>query len=169
MRLLKLCLFFLFCFSRVLFSDGKIVVPDGWESESAIKAQGLIIDFKDDVSDDEIESFEKSWGIDVHPIIGFFKSERWTLLSNVESLELWVKRLSSSKLIEDVEPNYVFGIYGANPDPNDFNDPFYKYQWHMAQIGLKEASKFSTGKGAIVAVIDTGVAYEKHEIGRAHV
>jgi serine protease len=37
------------------------------------------------------------------------------------------------------------------------NDPCYRYQWHMGQVGLPAAWKLGQGKGVIVAVIDTGV------------
>jgi serine protease len=37
------------------------------------------------------------------------------------------------------------------------NDPCFKYQWHLRQIGMPAAWKLGTGKGAVVAVIDTGV------------
>jgi serine protease len=37
------------------------------------------------------------------------------------------------------------------------NDPCFKYQWHLRQIGLPEAWKVGAGKGVVVAVIDTGV------------
>jgi serine protease len=37
------------------------------------------------------------------------------------------------------------------------NDPCYKYQWHLGQVGLPGAWKLGQGKGVIVAVIDTGV------------
>jgi len=37
------------------------------------------------------------------------------------------------------------------------NDPCWRYQWHLRQIGLPEAWKLGTGKGVVVAVIDTGV------------
>jgi serine protease len=40
------------------------------------------------------------------------------------------------------------------------NDPLYKKQWHMRQIGMPEAWKLADGNGVIVAVLDTGVAYE---------
>ena len=40
------------------------------------------------------------------------------------------------------------------------NDPYYDpYQWHLAQIGMPEAWSRARGAGAVVAVIDTGVAY----------
>ncbi|MDG4598056.1 MAG: S8 family peptidase [Candidatus Contendobacter sp.] len=38
------------------------------------------------------------------------------------------------------------------------NDPYYQYQWHYPQINLPQAWDVTTGAGAIVAVIDTGVA-----------
>ena len=37
------------------------------------------------------------------------------------------------------------------------NDACFKYQWHLRQIGMPGAWKQGNGKGAIVAVIDTGV------------
>jgi serine protease len=37
------------------------------------------------------------------------------------------------------------------------NDTCFKYQWHLRQIGMPGAWKQGNGKGAIVAVIDTGV------------
>ena len=37
------------------------------------------------------------------------------------------------------------------------NDACFKYQWHMNQIGMTDAWKRGNGKGAVVAVIDTGV------------
>src|SRR5262249_35504484 len=37
------------------------------------------------------------------------------------------------------------------------NDPLYKHQWHMDQIGMPEAWQLADGNGVIVAVLDTGV------------
>ncbi|HXJ19286.1 MAG TPA: S8 family peptidase [Polyangia bacterium] len=37
------------------------------------------------------------------------------------------------------------------------NDACFKYQWHLRQIGAPAAWKEANGKGAVVAVIDTGV------------
>jgi serine protease len=43
------------------------------------------------------------------------------------------------------------------------NDPQYKFQWHLNQIGMPEAWKLADGNGVIVAVLDTGVAYEDYK------
>lgn len=43
------------------------------------------------------------------------------------------------------------------------NDPLYKYQWHMNKVYADEGWEVGDrGKGAVVAVIDTGVAYEDY-------
>ncbi|MBT3785849.1 S8 family serine peptidase [bacterium] len=158
-------LFFL-CFTSIFCSDGKIIVSNNLNSHSQVEVRGLIIDFQDEVTQEQIESFEKKRGIDVEPIPGFFKAERWTIARKVVDFRHWIHKLKKSPLVEHVEPNYVMSVFEdsgfRNPNPEDFNDPYYKFQWHMAQIGLSEASRFSTGKGAVVAVIDTGVAFEKH-------
>lgn len=39
------------------------------------------------------------------------------------------------------------------------NDPFYRHQWHLDQIQMPKAWTRNRGEGAVVAVIDTGVAY----------
>ncbi|MBC8132799.1 MAG: peptidase S8 [Deltaproteobacteria bacterium] len=38
------------------------------------------------------------------------------------------------------------------------SDPCYRYQWHMAQVGLPAAWQLGQGQGVVVAVIDTGVS-----------
>lgn len=41
------------------------------------------------------------------------------------------------------------------------NDPLYEFQWHMDQIKVEGAWAVTRGQGVVVAVIDTGVAYEQ--------
>ncbi len=47
------------------------------------------------------------------------------------------------------------------------DDPCFRYQWHMRQIGLPAAWKLGSGKGAVVAVIDTGVTAVP-DLGQTH-
>ena len=66
--------------------------------------------------------------------------------------------------VEYVEPNYVAHAFFK---PNDL---FYDLQWHMDNpenggINVEKAWDVSTGAGVIVAVIDTGVAYEDYTDG----
>ncbi|MEO8702404.1 MAG: S8 family serine peptidase [Kofleriaceae bacterium] len=50
----------------------------------------------------------------------------------------------------------------AVTEPGFPNDPKYKFQWHLNQIGMPEAWKLTNGNEVIVAVLDTGVAYENY-------
>ncbi len=49
------------------------------------------------------------------------------------------------------------GKAGAGDAESFPNDACFKYQWHLRQIGMPAAWKQGNGKGAVVAVIDTGV------------
>jgi hypothetical protein len=61
------------------------------------------------------------------------------------------------------EPNYV--VYASDQPlaPPAFvpNDPFFSFQWHMPLIQAPQAWDVSTGQGVLIAVLDTGVAYER--------
>ncbi|MBC8138328.1 MAG: hypothetical protein H8F28_20820, partial [Fibrella sp.] len=46
------------------------------------------------------------------------------------------------------------------------NDPMYDQQWNFKMVGAEDAWKKTRGKGAIVAVIDTGVAAESTKKGK---
>ncbi len=46
------------------------------------------------------------------------------------------------------------------------NDPMYDQQWNFKMVGAEDAWKKTKGKGAIVAVIDTGVAAESTKKGK---
>ena len=64
--------------------------------------------------------------------------------------------------VEYAEPNYIAHAFGVP------NDPYYSYQWHLDNgdhggIGMEAAWEIETGDpNVVVAVIDTGVAYENH-------
>jgi serine protease len=40
------------------------------------------------------------------------------------------------------------------------NDPLYPQQWGLTRVGLERSSQITCGRGAVVAVVDTGVACE---------
>jgi len=46
------------------------------------------------------------------------------------------------------------------------NDPLYMFQWNFDQINAEGAWPQATGKGVVVAIIDTGVAFEDGKKGR---
>ncbi|MEW5800661.1 MAG: S8 family peptidase [bacterium] len=57
-----------------------------------------------------------------------------------------------------VEPNW-FGYAHFIP-----NDPFFIYQWHLPMMNATAAWDISIGSGVVVAVLDTGVAYENFDV-----
>ncbi len=153
--------------------DGKIVVGNSFSFNGENLVDGIVVDFKNNVTRKQIHNFEAKFGVD-YKQYDLFPHEKIGLVKIAKGVRSLIQRLKSSPLIEAVEPNYVYTLVGSrgkadslkkprNPDPSDFKDPFYKHQWHMAQINLPEAFSKVQGHGAIVAVIDTGVAYEDHD------
>jgi serine protease len=69
--------------------------------------------------------------------------------------------LGKNPLVEYAEANYIASTQ-FTPD-----DPFYSYQWHLSNdtyggIQIEQAWDVTSGHDAIVAVLDTGVAYENY-------
>lgn len=58
--------------------------------------------------------------------------------------------LKKSNLIQAMEPNYYIKSL--------VNDPLYSKQWNLKQLNMEEVWKSGTGKGVVVAVIDSGVS-----------
>lgn len=67
-----------------------------------------------------------------------------------------VEDLLQHPAVASAEPNYY---RYAHFTPND---TYYSYQWHFPMIQMQQAWNQSTGAGATVAVVDTGVAYETY-------
>lgn len=152
--------------------DGKIVVGNSFSEIDHHMTDGIIVDFKNNVTRDQIKNFESQFAVD-YKQYSLFPEEKIGLINIAKGLTNLINRLRTSPLIEAVEPNYIYSLVGEpapakkmnkpkDPNPEDFQDPFYKHQWHMAQINLPQAFARVQGHGAIVAVIDTGVAYEDY-------
>lgn len=64
--------------------------------------------------------------------------------------------------VEYAEPNYIVYASDGPSGPRAFvpNDPFFSFQWHMPLIQAPQAWDVSTGQGVLIAVLDTGIAYE---------
>lgn len=80
-----------------------------------------------------------------------------------ERLERMLERYKNREDVEYVEPNYIAHAFEVP------NDPYYVYQWNFDNsvfggIGMEEAWNVSKGSGAVVAVVDTGIAYENYSV-----
>ncbi|MDQ3931478.1 MAG: S8 family serine peptidase [Actinomycetota bacterium] len=53
-------------------------------------------------------------------------------------------------------------VSDATHGPAEPNDELFRAQWHLRATGIPRAWEVSTGEGAVVAVLDTGVAFEDH-------
>jgi serine protease len=132
----------------------------------------ILVDLKDGTSPDAIE---QAFGIDLVLVddsgiaakTSFYRAHVDPLRRD-EILAALAKR-SDVEIAEpdahfSVSPGEAFELPEADPSsPGYPNDPQYKFQWHMKQIGMPEAWKLADGNGVIVAVLDTGVGYGNHD------
>lgn len=143
--------------------DGPGPLPDGLPRFE----ESIVVDFADGMTLEEIEAVAASYGLDC--VYNSSHSSRSCLMTaNVSENEMGkvLAELNNDSCVEAAEPNYVFEAFDKEPAPAKKlkgkypNDPLYKHQWHLEQIGVRGAWRYATGKSAVVAVIDTGVAYK---------
>jgi serine protease len=138
----------------------------------------LVVDFRDDVSSEALAAT----GFDERPVSDYSTRDRlYTIdFATVEEAEAARAKLAVNPYVEAVDFDAKMSIppdeegeelataeaasmeaecdgAGAARPGGEPNDPCFKYQWHLRQIGLPDAWKLGTGKGVVVAVIDTGV------------
>jgi serine protease len=138
----------------------------------------ILVDFRDDVSDAQVAALGAKYGLHLTLVSSqshdeqFYRAhvdatQRDTLLAalaadpEIETAEPDAEMFKADEVSDDTQPAVPAPLDSGYP-----NDPQYKFQWHLRQIGMPEAWKMAQGDGVIVAVIDTGVAYEDY--GRFH-
>ena len=121
----------------------------------------IIVNFTDDTTQEEIRAIAEEYGIELVYNSIFSKEEvllRFPVGGKTsDALQQLMNVLTAEDDIEYAEPNY---LYQASFAPND---PMYDKQWNMTMIHMEEAWDLAKGKGAVVAVIDTGVAFEDYQ------
>lgn len=134
--------------------DGPGPLPGGLE-----RLEGsLVVDLEDDASSAEIVALEQRLEVDLRYNSQNSVPAGLTVAEVSEDrLPSLLAELSQDPLVQHVEPNY---LYYAQSFPND---PMFNQQWHMTQVKAVEAWPWSNGQNAVVAVLDTGVAYENYE------
>jgi len=74
------------------------------------------------------------------------------------AVEQLLRVLQNDPDVEYAEPNFILK---ASFIPND---PYYNpYQWNFKNVGAESAWDVTQGGGVVVAVVDTGVAYENYQ------
>jgi serine protease len=135
----------------------------------------LVVDFKDDVSNDTLESN----GYVEIPVTDYSRQDRLYRMEFATASEAAAAlgKLSHDPSVESADYDVEYALSpdelgataagdsleaecqaAAAPGEAFPNDACFKYQWHLRQIGMPEAWKRGNGKGVVVAVIDTGVS-----------
>lgn len=119
----------------------------------------ILVKFNPGVSEEKIKNINVGHGTQVtytSPYAGF----KILKIPKTKTVEEMVEIYRKNPNVEYATPNAItYAFMGPN-------DPLYKYQWNFKNgvggINLEPAWDISTGEGVIVAVLDTGVAYEKY-------
>ncbi|MBE2249470.1 MAG: peptidase S8 [Myxococcus sp.] len=118
----------------------------------------VVVDFEDGTTKAQFDAIEQEWGIDLELAgeeegvdsaitVGAFQGDLAALLA----------RIRLNPKVEAAEPLMRFT---ASYLPND---PAYARQWNLKLINMPKAWDRTRGKGVVVAVLDTGVAYEDYD------
>jgi len=121
----------------------------------------IIVKFKPSIKEDKIATFNAKHHASVlytSRLVGFKRLRIPRKKSMAEMLQIY----NQNPDVEYAEPNYIAHAFWAP------NDPHYQYQWHLHNekyggVNMEAAWDKATGSSeVIIAVIDTGVAYEDY-------
>jgi len=158
----------LICIFSLFFAVGAVAEP-----------VTLIVDFDDDATPDDVFETEREIGASLKREENFSAWKIATVVVDSSRIDELIDSLDSDWDIENVEVSNIYTIpeneevvskgltaydsatnapsNGAPFDkPNDKD--YARQRWHFDMINLEKAWKFSTGKGAVVAILDTGVS-----------
>ncbi|HEY5952338.1 MAG TPA: S8 family peptidase, partial [Kofleriaceae bacterium] len=146
------------------------------KAQAATDPDDVLVDLKDDASAATVAAIERDLGIKLVLVSDEAKDEQF-YRAHVDPArrDAIIDALSKRPEVEIAEPDAEVSLSPEEaalaPTVTTWegfpNDPQYKFQWHMRQIGMPEAWKLADGNGVIVAVLDTGVGYEDY--GKFHV
>lgn len=118
--------------------------------------EGIVIDFREDIGaaqiETQIDQIAKTLNLSPRLNSEFSLTDHLFVLKGDQAVLTALRQSELKKYAEFIEPNY---IYQATAAPND---PEYGKQWNLRSINVEAAWDGNKGKGATVAVIDTGVS-----------
>jgi len=120
----------------------------------------FLVKFKPNVSEQTIDALNSTHGVSTiytSPFAGFRKLR----IENGKKVAEMVEIYQANANVEYAEANYIAYALKAP------NDELYSHQWHLYNssyggINAESAWTISTGSGAVVAILDTGIAYENY-------
>lgn len=143
-------------------------------AQAAIDPDDILVDVVDGATADQIAALERAVGITLVLVDDTAAATKlYRAHVDPRRADAILKALSARSDVEIAEPDSTMQLgpnesaVAAPPERvlhEGFpNDPQYKYQWHLRQIGIPDAWKLADGGGVTVAVLDTGVAYENYQ------
>jgi serine protease len=119
-----------------------------------VLADELVVDVKDDLSDEQIQGLANEFHIALRDNSPDVKGDGNVEIADVSSAEIpsLIARLQADPRVEAVER---MGVAKMLWTPND---PKYSEQWHMKRAGAESAWEYACGQGVTVSVVDTGIA-----------
>jgi serine protease len=119
----------------------------------------IAVDAKDTLTDAQLQALNARYGLNLQynspPSAADEKLLVGTVPPDQESAIL--EQLRHDPLVEADSPVYRYEKYWTP------NDPRYPEQWNLKLVGAEKAWDKARGKGVVVAVIDTGVAFENDD------
>ena len=117
----------------------------------------IVVDFKDGTTKEQFDAWEAEWGVDLEFNSADGADDGITVAVGIDDVESALERIRQNPAVEYAEPLMQFR---SSFTPND---PDYGKQWNLQMIDMPKAWDRSRGKGVVVAVLDTGIAYEDYD------
>ena len=120
----------------------------------------IVVDFKDGTTKAQFDAIEQQWGIDLELADdeeGVDSAITVATGLDEDTEEALLEQIRANPEVESAEP--LMQLHASFVP----NDPDYGKQWNLKMINMPKAWDKSRGKGVIVAVLDTGIAYEDYE------
>jgi serine protease len=115
----------------------------------------IVVDFDDDATQAEIDGWEKAWGIDLKLNSADDGVDTGiAIATGVADPAAVLALIRNDPHVESAEP--LFDVRASFVP----NDPRYREQWNLELVSMPAAWERTQGKGVLVAVLDTGIAYE---------
>ncbi len=132
--------------------------PQPEKEQAGTVAGELIVKFKTHMGQTQTQNFAA--GSDGRVVKKLQNPRTWLLKFNKrEDISQLLARLKADSNVVYAEPNgYVKALFTPN-------DRYYRRQWNFRQLNMPRAWGRTKGKGSVVAVVDTGVAYENRTEG----
>jgi serine protease len=117
----------------------------------------IVVKFKPEVSEKVINELNSRHGCSKlykDPFVDFYVLR----ILGEETVSGMLKKYSEEPIVEYAQASYICSAFFVP------NDPLYSFQWHFPMIHMEQAwdVQFGGDPSIVVAVLDTGVAYENY-------